>query len=97
MIKPLTLDSIELIIESTPATMSINSADVSTYILSIARSIKLPKQSAINLIVTSLQLRPLLSFSIQSLLISSWDCLRLIDLIQQSALLINTLSTSAPH
>ena len=41
--KPLTPDSIELIIESILATTSVNSADVSTYILSVTRSVKLPK------------------------------------------------------
>ena len=41
--KPLTLDSIKLIIESTLAIMSVNSVDVFIYILSIAGPVKLPK------------------------------------------------------
>ena len=47
-------DSIELIIESVLVTIFINLTDVSTYILSITGFVKLPKQSAINFIVTSL-------------------------------------------
>ena len=37
------LDSIELIIESTLATASVSLVNVSIYILSIARPVKLPK------------------------------------------------------
>ena len=41
--KPLILDSIELTIESILTTISISLADISTYILSITRPVKLPK------------------------------------------------------